>query len=387
MSAKEPDDVARPGDHGRSGGADRGIAWGGERGDRRLDDPGHPALPADAAHGTLGAVSCPSKASCTAVGTYADAGRGARQLAEHWNGSSWAIIPGGRRPARATGIRLTAISCTSAASCTAVGSYDNAAKTHVPLAEHWNGTSWAIRATAGPAGVTGSALSAVSCASDTSCMAAGVAYSSDGTQQPLAEHWDGISWTIQATPSPASQDGSAFTAVSCASVASCTAVGYYFPGEQAAPLAEYWDGSSWTIQAIPSPSDEPGFPTAVSCASPDSCTAAGYYYDDASNLLALAEHWDGSSWTIQAVSSSPARYLYGISCPTPASCTAVRASAQGAYAEHWNGSTWRAQQTAQPTTNESLAAISCATSATCTAVGETTTPSHPTDNQPLAEHR
>jgi hypothetical protein len=293
-------------------------------------------LPAGAAHGTLGAVSCPSKASCTAVGTYADAGRGARQLAEHWNGSSWAIIPGGRRPARATGIRLTAISCTSAASCTAVGSYDNAAKTHVPLAEHWNGTSWAIRATAGPAGFTGSALSAVSCASDTSCMAAGVAYSSDGTQQPLAEHWDGISWTIQATPSPASQDGSAFTAVSCASVASCTAVGYYFPGEQAAPLAEYWDGSSWTIQAV---------------------------------------------------SSSPARYLYGISCPTPASCTAVGASAQGAYAEHWNGSTWRAQQTAQPTTNESLAAISCATSATCTAVGETTTPSHPTDNQPLAEHR
>jgi hypothetical protein len=341
-------------------------------------------LPAGAAHGTLGAVSCPSKASCTAVGTYTDPGHGARQLAEHWNGSSWAIIPGGRRPAGATGIRLTAISCTSAASCTAVGSYDNASKTQVPLAEHWNGSGWAIRATPSPSGFTGSALSAVSCTSDTSCTAAGVSYSSSGTQQPLAEHWHGTSWTIQAT-----QHGSTFTAVSCASAASCTAVGYYFPALQAAPLAEHWDGSGWTVQAIPSPSHETSFLAAVSCASPGSCTAVGYYYDDASGaVLALAEHWDGSSWIIQAIPpQTPASYLYGVSCATSASCTAVGAGPQGAYAEHWNGSTWRAQQTAQPTTNKRLAAISCATSATCTAVGETTTPSRPRDNQPLAEHR
>jgi len=51
------------------------------------------------------------------------------------------------------------------------------------LAEHWNGSTWAIQATPNPAGAAVSMLSGISCVSSTTCTAVGS--SDDGT---LAEH-------------------------------------------------------------------------------------------------------------------------------------------------------------------------------------------------------
>jgi hypothetical protein len=42
------------------------------------------------------------------------------------------------------------VSCKSAAACTAVGDDENSAGSYAPLAEAWNGTSWAIETTPNP---------------------------------------------------------------------------------------------------------------------------------------------------------------------------------------------------------------------------------------------
>jgi hypothetical protein len=98
----------------------------------------------------------------------------------------------------------------------------------------------------------------------------------------------------------------------------------------------------------------------------------------------LAEHWNGSAWTIRAIST-----LNAISCVSATSCTAVGYHELGApnaygaaWAVYWNGSTWQPQHPAQPNTDQQLAAISCITAVTCTVVGNNTS-----GPEPLAEHR
>jgi hypothetical protein len=85
-----------------------------------------------------------------------------------------------------------------------------------------------------------------------------------------------------------------------------------------------------------------------------SCTAVGDY-KARGNYHALAEHWDGSTWTVQ---------------------TAVTR----------NGSTWTVQQTAFPPRHKVLNALSCASASTCTAVGGSSTASEPFNDRPVAEH-
>src|ERR1700685_1481371 len=59
---------------------------------------------------------------------------------------------------------LGAVSCPSTTSCTAVGWYSNSSGVDVPLAEYWNGSTWAMQTVPAPAGqVLG--LQAVSCVS------------------------------------------------------------------------------------------------------------------------------------------------------------------------------------------------------------------------------
>jgi hypothetical protein len=70
------------------------------------------------------------------------------------------------------------VSCTSAAACTATGTYGSRNGHYEPLIEAWNGTRWTIRATPAPGTIGNNSLSAVSCTSATACTAAGEYYNS-----------------------------------------------------------------------------------------------------------------------------------------------------------------------------------------------------------------
>ncbi len=301
-----------------------------------------------------------------------------RTLAEAWNGISWTRQPTPNPPG-ATHSSLSGVSCPSATACTAVGFYTNGAGTDVTLAELWNGTSWAIQPTANPSGATGSALSAVSCTSATACTAVGYYTNSEGNTVTLTENWDGTSWTIKPAPSlPAGSTYSALAGVSCASGMACTAVGDYFNGTAQVALAERWNGTSWTIQSIPNPSGaEDVLLQGTSCTSATACTAVGDYFVG-STQLTLAEHWDGTSWTIQP-NPNPAgqtiNTLRGVSCASPTACTAVgtigRPDNSRTQAEGWDGTSWTIEPTAEPSNGvfSRLLGVSCTSATACTAVG------------------
>jgi hypothetical protein len=64
-------------------------------------------------------------------------------------------------------------------------------------------------------------------------------------------------------------------------------------------IAEHWDGSRWTIRRLPVPPVPPGeepvvLPASVSCMSVTACVAVG-----SSHGATLAERWNGATWTIQ----------------------------------------------------------------------------------------
>ena len=120
-----------------------------------------------------------------------------------------------------------------------------------PLAERWDGASWTLQATPYPVGAEQGRLTAVSCTSDTSCLAVGWYQDSGGDVDTLAEDWDGTSWSMQSTPDPPGGSQPMLTSVSCGSPTTCTAVGAYSNAGNQAILVEQWNGTSWAIEATP----------------------------------------------------------------------------------------------------------------------------------------
>ncbi|HEY3732848.1 MAG TPA: hypothetical protein VGL63_02930 [Streptosporangiaceae bacterium] len=254
-----------------------------------------------------------------AVGTYRTSTRN-MTLAEQWNGSTWSVLPS-LNPRGAVTVVLTGVSCASVTRCTAVGDYTPARSSSlVPLAEHWNGSNWSVQAIPVPAGTSRTALQAVSCRLAASCTAVGWSDISPVGEQPLAEHWDGTSWTIQATP--ATPGTAALTAVSCASADSCTAAGGApAPAAPGAALAEHWDGSTWAAQAIAVPAGAAYLTlTGISCPTASACTLAGYFSRPTGGARALAERRNGTAWKVQQTAAPSTHKL-----PAAISCTASRA--------------------------------------------------------------
>jgi hypothetical protein len=269
----------------------------------------------------LSGVSCTSATFCLALGGSNLGSSNSATLAERWNGKIWAIqaIPnkGG-----------STISCTSAKACTAVGNFGDSA-----FAEHWNGTTWAVQAIPDQ----DNPLSGISCTSAKACTAVGLKENNAGDVLTLAEHWNGKTWAAQATPNPPA-DGqlpySELDAVSCTSASACTAVGNSDNNDigYPLPLAERWNGKTWHIQATPNPSDDnDGLLSGVSCTSASACIAVGSYSQDPTGgdfEGTLAEGWNGKTWAMQSIPSPSGgsdgqSELFGVSCTSAAACNAV----------------------------------------------------------------
>ena len=310
----------------------------------------------------LAGVSCPSATSCTAAGLTYQANGGTTTLADTWDGTAWTatVTPD---PPGAVQTELNAVSCTGASSCTAVGDSQG-----VTLAEAWHGgQQWSLEP--GPA-LNGS-LNGVACMTARSCIAVG---SNSGAA--LAEQWNGTRWTTMTVPDPGGATNVSLSSVACPAASSCTAVGTYSDstgGAQA--LAETWDGTTWSIQSIPTPPTG-GFLSlaSVSCSAPGACVAVGGYYDSGVGDQTLAESWNGTAWTIDTtVNPTNFSRLGSVSCVSATACTAVGFATAGALAEAWNGSTWTVQPTPLPANAEGggdvLSAVSCTAAAACTTIG------------------
>jgi hypothetical protein len=279
--------------------------------------------PSSVANSSLSAVSCYSATACTAVGDYLNASGVLLTLVEHWNGAQWSV-QSTPNPSGATSSVLRGVSCLSATDCTAVGYSSDGT-----LAEFWNGKEWTIQTTPEPAADSG--LEAVSCPSATACTAVGYYNTSSSGLAPvmLAEHWNGTHWAVQSTPNPSGQPVSTLDGVSCPSGTACTAVGFSnsTSGAASVTLAERWNGTHWAVQSTPNPAGEPS-PTlsGVSCPSSTACIAVGFYENDSTGAGGpLAEQWNGTSWAVQST-PKPDTSLSGlaaVSCSSITACTAA----------------------------------------------------------------
>lgn len=285
--------------------------------------------PGDTPAGTtawLSGVSCPSAGFCMAVGqvgpSYLTEGEfSVAPLADSMDGGSWTSHPA-PVPAGSTAGALDGVSCTSATACVAVGTTTDASGTW-PLVEVWNGTAWAIAAVSAPTGATAGSLAAVSCTSAASCVAVGSFTTSTGADPalggpfvPLVAQWDGTAWTSQSAPVPAGAATAALTGLSCTSPTACVAVGSSSttaPGnaELYSPVAETWNGASWSVQTTPSAFSTSSL-SGVSCTAATACVAVGWSQQDANQPVTLTMAWDGSAWrAAPTVSDSPVTAVAG----------------------------------------------------------------------------
>src|SRR5439155_10539916 len=185
-------------------------------------------------------------------------------------------------------------------------------------------------------------------------------------------------WSIQPTRNAVVPGGS-LAAISCSAASACTAVGSYrnLHGTPVT-LAEHWDGSAWTLQATPNPAGATEAALAsVSCPSSTACIAVGHATVGGA-LTALAVRWNGSAWSLLIVPSPGGKNaeLLSVSCHSATQCTAVgdyytSADASLTLAERWDGSTWTVQTTPNPSGSlaSALEGVSCPTSGACYAVG------------------
>jgi hypothetical protein len=331
------------------------------------DRPVEPLAESTFPNPSLAAVSCSSSTSCEAVGS--DGINGGTSLAEHWNGTKWAI-----QSPEEVGKSLDAVDCVSETFCEAVGTTNKAEV----FAELWNGTEWKLQTIPSPEGAKSSGASGVSCTSTVHCEMTGSYVNSSGTGQTLAELWNGTEWKVQKTPNPAEDEFAGFSGVSCSSGAECEAVGRADIAKVETVFAERWNGTEWKLQAIPSPTGATRtLLGSVSCPSSSMCEATGDYNTSAGVDTALAERWNGTEWSIQSIPSPEGvnNIRLNVSCATSVSCYAAgdygTTTNQVALVEKWNGTEWATQTVpnATETVSSTLQDVACKMETECKAFG------------------
>jgi len=218
-------------------------------------------------------------------------------LIEHWNGSSWTIVPS---PSPLAENILSDVEALAPNDVWAVGytEEDIGAGT---LVEHWNGSSWSVVPSPKPG--TGGMLGGVDAASAADVWAAGSYYNeSEGFWETLITHWNGSTWSEVPSPSPGTYTN-ALGGVAVVSANDAWVVGSYSSGGGVLTLAEHWDGHDWTV--VPTPNVATGYGTSntigsVVARSANDVWAAGSFQNQSTGHQSrtLLLHWDGTSWSI-----------------------------------------------------------------------------------------
>jgi photosystem II stability/assembly factor-like uncharacterized protein len=272
----------------------------------------------------LGAVSCPTESTCTAVGSYYNERDQLRTLiASTTDGTSW-TRGGSLNPGRSSN-ELTAVSCVSAEACTAVGYYAASQTEDGPDARPLvmrttDGSTW--RRVPLP-DLGRASLSGVSCTATSRCTAVGTR----GTGTLVLRTSNGATWTPHSSPSPG-RHRSSLSSVSCVRANKCTAVGAYTHGAvdpTRALIVRTIDGVKWSRVRGPAPPYSSL--QAIDCPNLTNCSAVGNVNEPVvgGGLRGVVlRTTDGLSWTRSATPFG-ARYvtLTGISCRRPSKCTAV----------------------------------------------------------------
>lgn len=218
-------------------------------------------------------------------------------LIEHWNGTTWAIVPS-PDPAGSGGTNtLHTIAAVSPTDIWAAGSYSSDDRPIRVLFEHYNGTAWNVV----PSDVGGFAFGLAAITSSDVWMSGTTGAVTSGL---LSAHWNGRSW--QTVPTPATPGGplaySLLTAVTAVSPADVWASGYVANVHNQNfqdPLVLRWNGKKWSLTLIPNPGNEGSQLRGITALGPGDIWAVGYSGEDEGSLLSLTEQFNGKAWTPQ----------------------------------------------------------------------------------------
>ncbi len=268
-----------------------------------------------------------------AVGGYDSGGQA---LTEHWNGAAWAIVS---NPNPGVANRFLGVAAASSNNVWAVGYTSNGGVSQT-LVEHWDGTSWSVIPSPN-LGTGYNQLNSVTAVpgSANELWAAGAAGS-----ETLVEHWNGTQWSIVSSPNTGTNpqlDG-----VAANSTSDVWAVGFTGGSNGRLTLTEHWNGSAWSVVSSPNPSSTQNQLLAVAALGANNVWAVGSAINTNPGVgvpQTLFLQWNGTSWVqVQGDNTVPA----GLG-PQPAAVGAIGASdiwsvgSDGStLAEHWNGSSW-----------------------------------------------
>ena len=156
---------------------------------------------------TLRGISATSANNVWAVGSFFDSTDTNQALVEHWNGTSWEATIG-LNPTGSPGSFFQGVTAVSRNNVWAVGGTNppNTSGSLATLIEHWNGSSWQIIPSPNIADPNGSPLNFLNGVAavphDEDVWAVGRATDSSGSFVTLAEAWNGAHWSIVSSPNP-----------------------------------------------------------------------------------------------------------------------------------------------------------------------------------------
>lgn len=313
------------------------------------------------AHSTAGlaAVACPSATACVAVGSYVDAAGNERPMVANELAGTWSAAVPVALPAAAAATneqaQLDAVSCAAVGSCVAAGVYTTA--------------TGAVRLMAATS-IAGSWGAAVS-----------IALPADAGSVPR-------------TPGAVALSG-----ISCAATTDCVAVGDYLDAAGGyAPIhvtltAGAWGQARRVHVALRARLVSTADLAAVSCATPTACVAVGGAANLAGRPVEIAAAQAAGGWGVAVASGRlPATQphllgarLDGVTCPAVGSCLAVGAATTATgqtvalvrdqHVQWALSQEVRAPRAFGPATSALLRAVACVQATRCVAVGSVTTTS------------
>ncbi len=201
---------------------------------------------------------------------------------------------------------------------------------------------------------------------------------------------DTYSWQIVPSPNVGTV-GSQLSSMAAVSATDIWAVGYDYTNVYSnRTLAEHWNGSQWSVVPSPNVGSDVNYLYGVSALATNNIWAVGFYRNDV--LRTLVEHWDGSKWSIipspnvgssdnqlEAVVALSANNIWA----TGTYFNPQNPHANLTLVEHWNGSKWSVVPS--PNTHETindLVAVAAISANNIWAVGYGETPGYIT----LVEH-
>jgi len=272
--------------------------------------------PGTAGLNTLFAVAANSANDVWAVGSYTNSGEFAQTLIEHWDGTSWSVIPSANVPG--SNNELYSVVALGPNNVWAVGYWGNAASGFSTLVEHWNGSSWSIVASPNPSG--NNFLSAVSATGANDIWAVGRSRNPSTFQtRTLIEHWDGNSWS-EVFGFGVEPESAAY-GVAAVSPGDAWAVG----DGGGLTLIGHWDGSGWNV--FPSPNVTGRLLAATAITACD-VWAVGQIYVTNVGILTLNEHFtsEGCGTPSPTPTGTPTATPTATLTPTPTATPSVTPS-------------------------------------------------------------